>query len=170
MGHYFQIQSIILLAAMSATCSARDAESDLAKAERAPEPAKTRGLRLAQMRQLSRYFDASSRADDVARPLRPLNQPLYRFDTKKIDDDGAIFGYVTGTDPELLVAILTLQTKDGPKWHFGAGRFSDLPLELKFKNKTVWQFGDRVSYDGGYVSQHGIDFRPRMPNLRADSE
>ena len=152
----FLLSSAALLVFMLAiTANAQDPQQDLEKLERD---------------RWTKYFDASSRAGDVARPLRPLNQPLYRFDTKKIDDDGAIFGYVTGTDPELLVAILTLQTKDGPKWHFGAGRFSDLPLELKFNNKTIWQFGDRASYDGGYVSQHGIDFQPHMPNLRADSE
>ena len=100
------------------------------------------------------------------RPLRPLNQPLYRFDTKKVDDDGAIFAYVTGTDPEVLVAIVTRKTNDGPKWHFGAGRFTDLRLDLKYKHKTVWEFEDWASYKGGYHARHGVDFQPRMPNLK----
>lgn len=132
----------------------------------APAPAKTRALRLVQMRRLSKYFVATSKIDDVEQPLRPLNQPLFRFDTKKITDDGAIFAYVTGTDPELLVAIVSRETRDGPQWFFGAGRFTDLPLKLKFKDRTMWEFQSWADYEGGYHARHGVDFQPHMPQLQ----
>ena len=135
----------------------------------APQPAKTRALRLVQMRRLSKGFEASTRNGDVSLPLRPLNQPLYRFETKRIDDDGAIFAYVTGTDPEILVAIVARNTDNGPEWHFGAGRYTDLQIDLEYKNKTVWQFQDWSKYEGGYYVRHGIDFQPHMPKVAAQS-
>ena len=125
---------------------------------------------MAQMRMLSKNFRASSQADDrkTMRPLRSLSQPLFRFETKEIDDDGAIFAYVTGTDPELLVAIVTKATKSGPQWHFGAGRYSDLPLTLSYKNKTVWDSKTWTGRETGYHARHGVDIQPHMPNLKED--
>ena len=136
----------------------------------APRPSKSRRVRLAQMRDLSKNFRASSQADDrkTMRPLRALNQPLFRFETKEIDDDGAIFAYVTGTDPELLVAIVTKKTKSGPRWHFGAGRYSDLPLTLSYKTETVWDSRRWSGQESGYHARHGIDVQPHMPNLKED--
>ncbi len=134
----------------------------------AAPPAKKRALRLAQMRLLAKQFKAESKNKDVTQPLRMLTKPLFRFDTKDVDDDGAIFAYVTGTDPELLIAIITRKVDGAPKWLFGAGRFSDLPLSLKHKNKVVWEFGDRRSYAGGYYAQHGITQQPQMPNVQSE--
>ena len=131
----------------------------------APIPAKSRGLRFAQMRRMAKDFKASTKKGDVAQPLRALSAPLYRFETKKVEDDGAIFAYVTGTDPEILVAIVAKKTDDGPAWFFGAGRFTDLQIDLKYKTKVVWKFQDWSSYEGGYHARHGVDFQPHMPRV-----
>jgi len=132
----------------------------------APKVSKSRALRMVQLRQLAKSFEASTlAAKDVERPLRALNQPIFRYETKNIEDDGAVFAYVTGTDPELLVAIETRQTKAGPKWHFAAARFTDLPITLKYKKQSVWEFNEQSTYTGGYACTHGIDFQPSMPNV-----
>ena len=135
----------------------------------APKVSKSRALRMVQLRQLAKSFEASTlAAKGVDRPLRALNQPIFRYDTKDIEDDGAVFAYVTGTDPELLVAIETRQTKDGPKWHFAAARFTDLPITLKYKKQSVWEFNEQSSYEGGYSCTHGIDFQPSMPEVEEE--
>jgi len=134
----------------------------------APKVSKSRALRLAQLRRLAKFFNATTLAGEVERPLRALDQPIYRYETENIDDDGAIFAYVTGTDPELLVAIESRKTKDGPKWHFAAARFTDLPLTLNYKKVPVWEFNEQSDYVGGYSARHGIDSQPSMPVVKED--
>jgi|GEM_PF-1684631 len=132
----------------------------------APKPAKSRTLRSVQMKRMAKDFKASTKkGENVSQPLRALSAPLYRFETKKVEDDGAIFAYVTGTDPEILVAIVTRKTDDGPAWFFGAGRFTDLKIDLRYKDKVVWKFQDYSSYEGGYHARHGVDFQPHMPKV-----
>jgi len=140
----------------------------------APSPGKSRVQRMVQLRKLSKSFDATTQLrlldEETTQPLRPLNQPIYRYQTKEINEDGAIFAYVTGTDPELLVAIETRDTKDGVKWHFAAGRFSDLPITLNYKKEAVWEFNQQRDYVGGYTAQHGIDFQPDMPEIEVETK
>jgi hypothetical protein len=133
--------------------------------EDAPPPAPTRSLRLAQMRKLSRDFTAATRENDIVEPLRPLPQPIYRYDAKEQESDGAVFAFVSGTDPEVIMAIEVRPTPDGPKWHFAAGRYANVPLELKHKSRVVWEFSSRASREGGYFSQHEIDVQPLVPNV-----
>jgi hypothetical protein len=130
----------------------------------APKVSKSRALRLVQLRRLAKSFEATTLAGgEVVRPLRALDQPIFRYETENIDDDGAVFAYVTGTDPELLVTIESRSTKDGPKWHFAAARFTDLPITLSYKKAPVWEFNEQSNYAGGYSCTHGIDFQPSMP-------
>ena len=137
----------------------------------APKPGKSRAQRMVQLRRLAKSFDATTLLNnETTQPLRPLSQPIYRYETKEINEDGAIFAYVTGTDPELLVAIETRQTKDGVQWHFAAGRFSDLPITLNYKKEAVWKFNEEDSYVGGYTVQHGIDFQPYMPEVEVEAK
>jgi hypothetical protein len=132
----------------------------------AKPPAKSRALRMAQLRRNAKSFEASTvTTQGVSQPLRALSQPIFRYKTKEISNDGAIFAYVTGTDPELLVAIESRETKDGPKWHFAAARFTDLPITLKHKNKVIWEFDEEANYKGGYKFEPDIDLQPFSPNI-----
>src|SRR5688572_21317599 len=72
----------------------------------APPPAGSRPGRLAQMRELAREFSATTTLEGVEQELRLLTQPLHRNE-KSTDAvlDGALFTYVTGTDPELMLVI-----------------------------------------------------------------
>jgi len=135
----------------------------------AKPPAKSRALRMAQLRRLAKSFEASTMSTEgVSQPLRALSQPIYRYETKEVSDDGAIFAYVTGTDPEVLVAIESRQTDNGPIWHFGAARFTDLPITLKYKDKSVWEFNEEVGYKGGYKFEADIDIQPHSPNVEQE--
>ena len=107
----------------------------------APRPAKTVAGRLSQMRDLAREFTATTVLDGVEQELRLLTQPLHRQE-KPTDEalDGALFTFVTGTDPELML-VIEARPADGaenPVWHYAAGRFTDLPLKLRHKDVELW--------------------------------
>ncbi|MCO8122017.1 hypothetical protein NHH03_09735 [Stieleria sp. TO1_6] len=135
----------------------------------APAPADSSVYRLTQMRRLARQFQAFCMDKSGFQPLRALAQPIYRFTGSEIEDDGAIFAFVMGTDPELLLVISALKTSTDPQWHYAAARFAADPLKLTHQNETIWEFGDR-SKQIGYVSQHGIDHQPIRPILEKSAE
>lgn len=107
----------------------------------APPPATSRAVRLSQMRELAREFSATTILEDVEQGLRLLTQPLHR-QTKDTDEvlDSALFTFVTGTDPELMLVIEArpIDGKGEPVWHFAAGRFTDLTLKLRHKKVELW--------------------------------
>ncbi len=109
-----------------------------------PEPARSPTLRLAQMRELTRWFSASSLDHDEKRwELRLLPQPLYRYESTDPDVlDGAVFAFVTsaGTDPEVILMIEARKPSGAasPSWHYAIARFSDLALTVKLKGKEIF--------------------------------
>ena len=50
-------------------------------------------------------------------------------------------------DPEIILVIETRPTEAGPRWHFGAGKFSNRPLRLLHKDKEVWKH-PTIDYGG----------------------
>lgn len=144
----------------------------------APLPAETRGLRLAQMRAISRQFagfDLNPReagGEEVERQLRVLPKPLYRYlepDPETTDSagvqsntDGAVFGLFLDWDPEILLLIETRPTPDGPRWHYGVAYVDYKPLRLQLNGKDVWSkpeknFGES---DGRYYCVIGVTTKP----------
>jgi hypothetical protein len=117
---------------------------ELAPIAGAPQPARSAPLRIAQMRALSRQFSASTRDDTENRwQLRLLPQPLYRYDDSDSDIlDGALFAFVTsaGTDPEALLLFEARKPRSGgePIWQFAIGRFTDLELRIRYRDKEVF--------------------------------
>ncbi len=87
-------------------------------ADAAP-PAESAALRLVQLRSLSREFTAFH--DDEGQPpeeLRLLTQPIYRYENTSTDlIDGALFAFVQGTDPEVLLLIEARRDDGGEQWH-----------------------------------------------------
>jgi hypothetical protein len=93
----------------------------------------------------------------VDQDLRLLAQPLYRYESTLPEVlDGALFTFVTGTDPELMLVIEARRTAGGPVWHFGAGRFTDLNLTLRHNQAALWTFERDLPVDGAkspYISR-----------------
>ena len=110
-----------------------------------PSPARTAPARLAQMRAIGREFAAT--AVDVQGKrweLRLLPQPLFRYESADPEVlDGALFAMVStaGTDPELILAIEArkVQGQAEAAWQFGAARFSDMGLTVKFRNAVLYE-------------------------------
>ncbi len=107
-------------------------------------PGRSAPQRLAQMRTLTHDFSASTKDKEERRwELRLLPQPLYRYESTDPDVvDGALFAFVTsaGTDPEALLVIEARKPShtDGPVWHYGIARFTDLQLWVRHKGKEVF--------------------------------
>lgn len=111
----------------------------------AMEPAATASRRKLQLRELSRQFKGIMtgwKDDDSDREeLRLLGQPLFTYqstDPKVID--GALFAFVQGTDPEILLLIEARSIGDAPpKWMYAFVRRTSGGLEGHHDGKLVWQ-------------------------------
>ena len=130
-------------------------------------PAASRAGRLAQTRELVRDFSATTMLEGVEQELRLLTQPLHRNEKSTGDVlDGALFTFVTGTDPELMLVIEARPTEgsDKPAWHYAVGRFTDLTLKLRHKDVELWTHERGASRDGRpdpYISNR-YELMPRL--------
>ncbi len=114
---------------------------ELKPVEGAAVPVGGASQRLAQIRALAREFSGRSLGDGQSWELRLLPQPLYRYEsTDPVVIDGALFTLVSsaGTDPEIILVLEARKTQAGPRWVYGAARFSDMNLWLKHKGQEVW--------------------------------
>ncbi|HVX13013.1 MAG TPA: hypothetical protein VHC22_17650 [Pirellulales bacterium] len=121
---------------------------EFALLEGAPTPSTTRPARLRRMRMLADAFsvDATVRNDDsVTRRLRMLEHPIFRYEGDTPDVlDGAIFAFVEGTDPELLIAIEALKGENGFEWQYAIGRMNSIRFEVRRDDQVVWK-GDQLA-------------------------
>jgi hypothetical protein len=106
---------------------------------RAPLPAKTEAARLIQMRAMMRRFSASEVAKGIPAELRLLPQPLVRYSDKaNAITDGAIFAFVHGTNPEILLLVEAQQDA----WSYGHLRMAYAKLELRLDDKVVHSYDE----------------------------
>lgn len=114
----------------------------------APKPAKTQAERLRQMKAIAERFKATMtgwQGDDADREeLRLLPRPLYRYELKKAKDpdpnllDGALFAYVQGTDPEVVLVLEAIGTANQAVWQYAFVRATSGGLEVKLGREAVW--------------------------------
>jgi hypothetical protein len=104
----------------------------------APVPAKTAVTRAKQMRDLARRFDCRLLAHGKEH-LRLLTQPLCVWDRNgdKLPDL-ALFAFVQGTDPEVVLLLETTDGAKGQEWRYGLTRRSAVALEADLDGKKVW--------------------------------
>jgi hypothetical protein len=119
----------------------------------APKPADTAVRRLSQMRALALEFDAvltDKRRNNSGerQALRLLTQPLYRYQSADSDwMDGAIFGFVLGTDPEAFLLIEARGTGEATKWQYGLARMNNDSMAVSHKRREVWRVEHQESQD-----------------------
>jgi hypothetical protein len=105
-------------------------------------PAATPGARLLQMRRLAQEFAGHEIDREGKRwELRLLPTPMYRYPAAKAGVvDGALFALTSeaGTDPEVLLLIEAREEGGKRRWEYACGRFSDLEMHVKRKDKEVW--------------------------------
>ena len=110
----------------------------------APAPRDSARERLQQMRELARDFSAElidRRTDSDGRKvqLRLLPQPIFRFnETKRSSPDGALFCFVQGTDPEVLLLLQADRGAASPEWEYSLARFNTDELTVRHGSDPVW--------------------------------
>jgi hypothetical protein len=106
----------------------------------APEPADSAVKRLAQMKDLARRFKCRlSDIDRKTEELRFLPRPIVRYQTDRKDlIDGALFAWVQGTDPEV-VLVLEAARRDGKsEWRYALTRRTGYAVEADLDGKPHW--------------------------------
>ena len=96
------------------------------------------------MRLLAREFRARikavNRGGDIDEELRLLAQPVYRY---KSEDptvlDGAIFSFVRGTDPELLLLIEARKVDSGVVWEYALAPMNSFEFQAFHRDREVWR-------------------------------
>ena len=114
----------------------------------APEPAKNPLSRLRQMKKIAKQFKAIMTgwaADDSDREeLRPLPRELFRYEPKQVAEgepgllDGAMFAYVQGTDPEVILLLEATGEPGAWKWQYAFARATSGGLRVEWDGKPVW--------------------------------
>jgi hypothetical protein len=115
----------------------------------APRPAETSAARLRQMKALAERFTGIMtgwKGDNSDREeLRLLPRPLYRYDLKDAKEsapnllDGALFGYVMGTDPEIVIVLEAVGTANEAVWQYAFARATSGGAEARLGESVVWK-------------------------------
>lgn len=135
----------------------------------ADAPAETPVARLRQMKGLAAQFSSTMlgwKSDKSDREeLRMLPQPLYRYESTRKDLlDGAVFGFVQGTDPETLLMLEAFKQGDHFEWQFAFARRTSGELEARHKDRVIWH-ADRFPDNDNPRSTHRCLSRPLDPSV-----
>jgi hypothetical protein len=109
----------------------------------APVPADTAVRRLQQMRSLAKDFSAELvdyrvKDDGERQPLRLLPAPLYRHQsTDPLVVDGALFGIVLGTDPEVFLLLEARKADQAVRWQYAVARMNSDTMVVRYKDIEV---------------------------------
>lgn len=104
----------------------------------APVVAKKKSERTIQMRDLADRFDAHQFWKERFE-LRLLPKPIYRYeDAESGIVDGAIFGLVHGTNPEVLLLIEAHQTAAAARWKVAFGSLAGARCVVRLDRKEYW--------------------------------
>ncbi len=119
----------------------------------APKPATSAAARMRQMRSMAEAFKAE---DDFGNHgtyevLRLLTTPVARYGkTGGSVEDGTLFAFVEGTDPEVFLFLEVRKAPDGPQWQYACAPMSCWPLKVRLKDAVVWELPMRET---GYAAK-----------------
>jgi len=109
---------------------------------KAPVPGSTAAQRKRQLREIAERFTAhlvNKQGDRFE--LRRIATPIYQFSLEKDEDSlgGGLFTFCQENDPEVLLMLEARRTKDGFRWQYAPGEFSNLPHFLNLDGREVWK-------------------------------
>lgn len=121
---------------------------------KADPPAGRPFRRLQQMRSMAARFAARATArddPDQHEQLRLLPRPVYRYrlpaattpsgSTETPNDtlvDGAMFAFVQGTNPEVILLLEARKTAGGSQWQYALARQNSVRLQVTCDGDVVW--------------------------------
>lgn len=126
-----------------------------------PAPAALERLRMTQMRQIGRLFDArcTRRNTLEVSKLRLMPQPLHRFsDPERGIVDGALFAYVISNDPELLLRLEVVKQAGSLEWRYAFARMTSLQVDVRWDDNLIWHVANFYEL-GGTSTQPYIEGR-----------
>ena len=109
-----------------------------------PPPAQGAAERTRQIRELAGTFGGSVEFRYAAQSryeLRLLPRPVYRYGEGEAGDpiDGAVWAFVQGTNPEILLLIEARRAADsGREWHYALAPMTSYAAEATRAGKSVW--------------------------------
>jgi len=116
---------------------------ELRPCDDAPQAAANKSGRIRQMKELARRFSVrSSEGTDRSEQLRLMQQAIHRYaDPEHGLEDGAIFGFGSGTNPACLLLIeLRIDDQSPPSWQYGFVGMSAESLRAHLDDHEVWFF------------------------------
>jgi hypothetical protein len=142
------------------------AAQEFTKLPDAPRAAKGTVQRLVQMKEQAARFSAvddfKMRANDVESSryeLRLLARPVYRYkDAKQGINDGAVFVFVHGTDPELFLILEHSGEGDKGVWYYSLAPMTCYAVTARLDGREIWsvpnRHGKTTRRDSYYVWVH----------------
>jgi hypothetical protein len=109
-------------------------------------PAENPAARIRQMKAIAERFTARlpERNGAKGEDLRLLPKPLYRYDLKESKDadpslqDGGMFAFVMGTDPEVVLLLEAVGRDDKVVWKYAFARATGAAADASLGNQVVW--------------------------------
>ena len=128
------------------------------KLDKAPAAAGTPGRRLVQMKDIAKQFIAAddfkintADVEPTRHALRLLTTPIYRYDDPESGiQDGAVFAFVHGTDPEVFLVLESRlpeksDVKDRIDWHYTLAPMTCWAVNVEHNEKQVWSMPERLN-------------------------
>jgi hypothetical protein len=117
-----------------------------------PRAAESAVQRLVQMKALANRFSAeddfrmSVNDPETSRyQLRLLAKPVYRYrDKERRVNDGAVFAFVHGTDPELFLILEHRGEGDKAGWYYGLVPMTCWAVKAHLDGREVWSVPERL--------------------------
>ncbi len=115
----------------------------------APKPAATPAQRLRQMRAIADDFRADDNfGDNGWTALRMLTTPIARYGKAgATPEDGALFAFVEGTDPEVFLFVEARKGADGPEWRYALAPMGCWAVKVQLQGRQVWELPRRQTGD-----------------------
>lgn len=109
-----------------------------APAEKAP--AATAELRRIQMRKIAESFQISDQfGENTSHELRLLPKPIFRYSLPDAGIlDGAIYSFVLGTDPEVIILVESQKEDNVDTWKIAFARMTGFGCEARLEGQIVW--------------------------------
>jgi hypothetical protein len=108
----------------------------------APAPGDSLAVRARQMKDIAKRFSATGHygQGEQNTELRLLDRPLHRYaDREQGLIDGAIFAFVAGTNPEVILLVECREdSKQRQNWFYAFARLSAGELDARLGDKLVW--------------------------------
>jgi hypothetical protein len=133
----------------------------------ADKPAETPERRLRQMHELAQGFSAEHVYRGRTRnKLRLFAKPFARYGRHDSDvQDGALFCFAHGTDPEVLLLLESRQAKEPREWEYAFAPMTGFAIDAFWKGEPIWS---KVAEANGSARRPTNTFHIRRVLLEPD--